>query len=103
MRAIILSFIFLFSLSVYSQESRVENCMMPCKLLQGVSLREYSVYLPKDFDKNSDKKYNVLYLLHGGGCANTDWAQFGELKEKKPTALLLVVKLTRWSLYVLKQ
>lgn len=82
MRAIILSFIFLFSLSVYSQESRVENCMMPCKLLQGVSLREYSVYLPKDFDKNSDKKYNVLYLLHGGGCANTDWAQFGGLKEK---------------------
>ncbi len=55
---------------------------MPCKLLQGVSLREYSVYLPKDFDKNSDKKYNVLYLLHGGGCANTDWAQFGGLKEK---------------------
>ncbi len=82
MKTTILSLFLFFSLYLYSQESRIEYCMMPCKLLQGVTVREYTVYLPKDFDKNIDKRYDVLYLLHGGGCTNTDWEQFGALKAK---------------------
>ncbi len=37
-----------------------------------------SVYLPKDYDKNNkDKKYNVLYLLHGVGGNRFEWLTSG--------------------------
>lgn len=32
--------------------------------------RAYSIYLPKDYDTNPDKKYPVFYLLHGAGDDN---------------------------------
>lgn len=39
----------------------------------------YSVYLPADYD-TSDRKYPVLYLLHGSGGDETNWVQPGEVK-----------------------
>lgn len=32
--------------------------------------RAYSIYLPKDYDTNTGKKYPVFYLLHGAGDDN---------------------------------
>jgi S-formylglutathione hydrolase FrmB len=38
---------------------------------------EYSIYLPSDYDK-SNRRYPVLYLLHGYTDDETGWTQFGE-------------------------
>ena len=38
---------------------------------------EYSIYLPADYDK-SNRRYPVLYLLHGYSDDETGWSQFGE-------------------------
>ncbi|MBI5916380.1 MAG: esterase family protein [Bacteroidetes bacterium] len=38
---------------------------------------EYSIYLPSDYE-TSDRKYPVLYLLHGFTDDETGWVQFGE-------------------------
>jgi S-formylglutathione hydrolase FrmB len=38
---------------------------------------EYSIYLPADYDK-SNRRYPVLYLLHGYTDDETGWTQFGE-------------------------
>ncbi len=39
---------------------------------------EYSIYLPSDYDK-SNRRYPVMYLLHGYGDDETGWSQFGEV------------------------
>ena len=52
---------------------KVEYKAMPSKILK--QDREYAIYLPKSYSTNSDKKYPVLYLLHGGGGAHTDWPE----------------------------
>jgi S-formylglutathione hydrolase FrmB len=38
---------------------------------------EYSIYLPHDYE-TSNRRYPVLYLLHGYGDDETGWTQFGE-------------------------
>jgi enterochelin esterase-like enzyme len=39
---------------------------------------EYSIYLPADYE-TSNRKYPVLYLLHGYSDDETGWTQFGEV------------------------
>lgn len=43
--------------------------------------RQYSVYLPKSYTTNADKKYPVLYLLHGVFDNNNGWVQRGHLQD----------------------
>jgi enterochelin esterase-like enzyme len=40
---------------------------------------EYSIYLPPDY-ATSERRYPVLYLLHGFTDDETAWTQFGEVK-----------------------
>lgn len=35
--------------------------------------RAYTVYLPKSYDADADRKYPILYLLHGMSGVNTSW------------------------------
>lgn len=35
--------------------------------------RQYTIYLPRTYEQNPDKKYPVLYLLHGMSGVNTSW------------------------------
>lgn len=64
---------------VYSQpKGKVVYTKMPCTMLKGISERDYTLYLPPGYNDNT-AKYPVLYLLHGGGCSNTDWATEGHL------------------------
>lgn len=60
--------------------SRLEVKNMPCQLLDGVTEREYSIYLPVGYEQDTLKKYPVLYLMHGGGESNTVWQQRGRLQ-----------------------
>lgn len=70
----------LVSISILAQGGKVIRTTMPCKILQGISEREYSIYLPDNYESDTSRKYPVLYLLHGGGCSNTDWESYGNLK-----------------------
>lgn len=72
--------LFLFVLVAVAQMpamGKVEYKTMPSKILN--QDREYAVYLPKSYSTNPDKKYPVLYLLHGGGGSHKDWPQQGSL------------------------
>ncbi len=40
---------------------------------------EYAIYLPPDY-QNSDKRYPILYLLHGGGDDHTAWLKKGNME-----------------------
>jgi enterochelin esterase-like enzyme len=41
------------------------------------SIRRCFVYTPADYDKDTKKRYPVLYLQHGGGEDETGWASQG--------------------------
>jgi enterochelin esterase-like enzyme len=41
--------------------------------------RRAFVYTPPDYDKNTDKRYPVLYLQHGGGEDETGWPNQGKV------------------------
>ena len=57
---------------------RIEYRTMPTEILN-VGEREYAVYLPRGYAQNTEKRYPVLYLLHGGGGSHRDWPTQGRL------------------------
>jgi enterochelin esterase-like enzyme len=73
-----------------------DDLVMPSKILK--MDRKYAVYLPPDY-ATSDRRYPVLYLLHGGGDDHTGWVQFGEvqqiadkaIREGKATPMVIVM------------
>lgn len=54
----------------------MDDLSLPSKILKGE--RKYAIYLPPDYE-TSQRRYPVLYLLHGGGDDQTGWIQFGEV------------------------
>lgn len=63
--------------TLHAQTGKViDELSMPSKILKGD--RKYAVYLPPDYE-TSQRRYPVLYLLHGGGDDQTGWVQFGEV------------------------
>jgi len=42
------------------------------------AMRHCYVYTPAEYSQNSDKRYPVLYLQHGGGESEHGWAQQGK-------------------------
>ncbi len=42
------------------------------------TMRRCFVYTPPDYDKNTEKRYPVLYLQHGGGEDETGWSSQGK-------------------------
>lgn len=63
------------------------------------SWRRAFVYTPADYDKNTGKKYPVLYLQHGGGEDETGWPNQGKMNfildnliaEGKATPMIVVM------------
>ena len=45
--------------------------------LNGMSQRRMFVYTPSEYDSCPDKRYPVLYLLHGSGGDETSWSDYG--------------------------
>jgi Predicted esterase len=43
--------------------------------------RDYTVYLPKNYEIDKDKKYPVLYLLHGMSGTNLTWQNSMRLRD----------------------
>lgn len=61
--------------------------------------RRFYVYTPAEYDKNPEKKYPVLYLLHGGGEDERGWSTQGKtdlildnlIADGKATPMLIVM------------
>jgi S-formylglutathione hydrolase FrmB len=70
--------LFLVSLYANSQSGLIKESIKVKSAILGKDV-EYSVYLPPDYDK-TNRRYPVLYLLHGFGDDETGWTQFGEVK-----------------------
>lgn len=59
---------------------RIEKGRFPVKMLEGVSERDYAIYLPYNYDTETHRSFPVLYLLHGGYGSYIDWPSSGKLK-----------------------
>lgn len=54
-------------------KGRFQSLSMPCRLLSGITERDYGIYLPHGYDPGAEQPYPVLYLMHGGGGSHTDF------------------------------
>lgn len=43
--------------------------------------RAYNIYLPQSYEESKDRKYPILYLLHGMMDTNQGWTNRGHLKD----------------------
>jgi enterochelin esterase family protein len=43
--------------------------------------RNVAIYVPPDYDRYPDRKFPVLYLLHGGGDSEEGWVRLGRAPE----------------------
>ena len=67
-------------------------------------MRRCFVYTPPDYDKNTSKRYPVLYLQHGGGEDETGWPNQGRtnlimdnlIAEGKAKPLIIVMDNGTW-------
>lgn len=80
--------LFLFSiLCVYATaqfgdrgpQSRIETKTIYSEVLGAE--RAYNIFLPKSYEAETDRKYPILYLLHGMLDTNTGWTERGHLKD----------------------
>ena len=83
MKKTLLSFILLlFCCTLFAQsQGKVEYLKMPCTMLKGITQRDYTLYLPPGYEADKTERYPVLYLLHGGGCEDTQWVTYGRLPQ----------------------
>lgn len=69
------------SLMSFAQPGKIFETQMPCRLLQDVTRRALTIYLPPSYEQDSQRCYPVLYLMHGGGESHTVWQRNGHLRE----------------------
>lgn len=60
-----------------SYDGILEECMYDCSV-EGPSQRRMYIYLPEDYYE-TDKRYPVLYLLHGARGNETSWILKGDI------------------------
>jgi S-formylglutathione hydrolase FrmB len=76
MRPIALFVALLLPITLLAQQGVLKESLKVKSATLGKDV-EYSIYLPADYDK-SNRRYPVLYLLHGYTDDETGWSQFGE-------------------------
>lgn len=62
--------------TVFAQQGIVKESLQVKSAVLGKQV-EYNIYLPSDYE-TSNRRYPVLYLLHGYTDDETGWTQFGE-------------------------
>ncbi len=75
-RSLLLFILCGLSLSAFSQTSVLKESLSVKSSILGKDVH-YSIYFPADYDKGN-RRYPVLYLLHGYSDDETGWTQFGE-------------------------
>lgn len=77
MKKTILSILFsLIVVFAFAQKSQLKESLKVKSTILGKDV-EYSVYLPAGYDE-TNRRYPVLYLLHGYTDDETGWTQFGD-------------------------
>ncbi len=64
--------------SCIAQQGLIKESLVIKSAILGKEVK-YNIYLPSDYEK-SNRKYPILYLLHGSGDDETGWTQFGEVQ-----------------------
>ncbi len=59
---------------------KINSSALAGNLLGDPAEQEVAVYVPPGYDQSGDKRYPVLYLLHGIGGGFTDWTQHWDLR-----------------------
>lgn len=66
------------------QQGTIENREYTVQGANGEEIKRFNIYLPYGYDASADKRYNVLYLIHGGGENETTiFGGPGENREMK--------------------
>ncbi len=74
-----------FTPNLFAQESKVfDDLSLKSQILK--KEMKFAVYLPSGYE-TSNRRYPVLYLLHGGGGNRTDWIQLGGMQLITDTAI----------------
>jgi len=79
---LILSAFFMLNASAqfsWGPQSKIMTDSIQSKVLN--DYRAYNIFLPKSYEVNKDKKYPILYLLHGVMDTNMGWTERGHLKD----------------------
>lgn len=76
MNNIVFSLLLLISSSAFAQVGLLKESLTVKSTILDKNVK-YSIYLPADYDL-SNRRYPVLYLLHGYTDDETGWTQFGE-------------------------
>ena len=63
----------------WGPQSKVETKTIHSKVLNAD--RKYNIFLPKSYETDVNKKYPVLYLIHGLNDTNQGWYMRGHLKD----------------------
>ena len=63
----------------FGPQSRIETKTIHSQILNAE--RNYNIFLPRSYDTDVNKKYPVLYLLHGMNDTNQGWTMRGHLKD----------------------
>ncbi len=61
----------------WKNRSRVETDSLYSSILD--DYREYNIYIPQNYDVNTDKHYPIVYLLHGMNDNHRGWYERGHL------------------------
>lgn len=64
--------------SVSAQSKVMENMSFKSRILNGTDV-QYAIYLPESYG-TSDRRYPVLYLLHGYSDNHMAWLRYGQVK-----------------------
>ncbi|MDR1203826.1 MAG: esterase family protein [Tannerellaceae bacterium] len=67
------------SAQFWGPQSKVVNDSVYSEILK--ANRAFTIFLPKSYEIEEEKKYPVLYLLHGMTDTNTEWYMRGHLKD----------------------
>lgn len=88
MKKLTLLFLLILTVSFYAFSQSRPGITLPSKgtVLEGMSMQSdllnkkvnYAIYLPPGY-KSSERRYPVVYLLHGYTDDETAWIQFGEV------------------------
>lgn len=76
MKQLLTTMLTALAVTVFAQQGTLKESLQVKSATLGKEV-EYSIYLPSDYE-TSNRRYPVLYLLHGYTDDETAWTQFGE-------------------------
>jgi putative tributyrin esterase len=93
-RRSLLASVFLAALALASRSADAQTPPVKTVTIDAPSIGRktaYNIALPADYETSGDKRYPVLYLLHGFSSNYTAWANLGAARASKGLDLIVVM------------